>query len=90
MEKMISLFIDLHRKFYDHEDTVGPFKGTDFPQREIYLEIIPNAVKRLCPDVEYWPNSPWGGAEEANDPTIGDIHQWDGRNSTPFSTTVTY
>ncbi|TVY18725.1 Beta-mannosidase B [Lachnellula arida] len=76
----------LRKKIYDHEDVVGPFKDTDFPQREIYLDIIPNTVKRLCPDVQYWPNSPWGGAE-ANDPTIGDIHQWDGENLTTFLTT---
>jgi beta-mannosidase len=57
---------------------LGPFHDTDFPQREIYLDIIPNAVKMLCPEVQYWPNSPWGGAEEANDPTVGDLHQWDG------------
>jgi hypothetical protein len=69
---------DFCRKHYDHTDTVGPFEDTEFPQRKIYLDIIPKIVKSLC-DVQYWANSPWGGAEIANDTTIGDIHQWDGK-----------
>ncbi|KUJ17064.1 uncharacterized protein LY89DRAFT_646183 [Mollisia scopiformis] len=51
----------------------------EFPQRKIY-----KIVERLCPDVQYWANSPWGGAKEANDPTIGDIHQWDGTFSRSY------
>ncbi|RDL29715.1 uncharacterized protein BP5553_10695 [Venustampulla echinocandica] len=67
----------MKKKHYDHTDTVGPFEDTDFPQRKIYLDIIPKMVEELCPDIQYWPNSPWGGKEKANDPTVGDIHQWD-------------
>ena len=61
---------------YDPKDTKGPFLDTSFPQREIYLNILPSVAAALAPDIPYWPNSPWGGAE-ANDPTVGDIHQWD-------------
>ncbi|KAF2094707.1 glycoside hydrolase [Rhizodiscina lignyota] len=62
---------------YDHDDTEGPFLDTDFPQREIYLKILPKVAKYLAPSIPYWPNSPWGGSETANDPTIGDTHMWE-------------
>lgn len=69
---------NLPRKHYDHTDTVGPYEDTEFPQRKIYLDIIPKVLEELCPEIQYWPNSPWGGKEAANDPTVGDIHQWGG------------
>lgn len=69
------------RKHYDHTDTIGPFDDSEFPQRKLYLDIIPKIVKELCPGIQYWPNSPWGGKEKANDPTVGDIHQWDGKDT---------
>lgn len=53
----------------------GPFDDTVFPARKIYLDLLPKTAQRLCPDVPYWANSPWGGAT-TNDVTIGDIHQW--------------
>ncbi|PSN71484.1 glycoside hydrolase, partial [Corynespora cassiicola Philippines] len=60
---------------YDHSDTTGPFLDTNFPQREIFLKILPEECTRLAPTTQYWPSSPWGGST-ANDPTVGDIHQW--------------
>ncbi|EXJ80112.1 hypothetical protein A1O1_08254 [Capronia coronata CBS 617.96] len=62
---------------YDHEDTQGPFEGKGFPQREIYLRILPEIVREVAPSITYWANSPWGGKKEANDLTVGDIHQWE-------------
>lgn len=62
---------------YDHNDTEGPFLDTAFPQREIYLKVLPKVAKAIAPSIPYWPNSPWGGAETANDPTIGDTHMWE-------------
>ncbi|CAK7205393.1 hypothetical protein SEUCBS139899_008164 [Sporothrix eucalyptigena] len=70
------MFVDLFQKLdYDHDDMVGPFDDTPFPQRKIYLDTIPRLAEKLCPNVPYWANSPFGGAE-ANDLTVGDIHQW--------------
>ncbi|KAJ9136624.1 Beta-mannosidase-like protein [Pleurostoma richardsiae] len=69
------MFVDFDGIQYDHYDTVGPFDDKPFPQRKIYLEVLPKVAARLCPDVFYWANSPYGGAI-ANDATVGDIHQW--------------
>lgn len=71
------MFADWKMK-YDHEDLTGPFENTSFPQRKIYLDILPKVAHKLAPSTPYWANSPWGGLT-ANDETIGDIHQWDGR-----------
>ncbi|KAK5189616.1 hypothetical protein LTR99_006149 [Exophiala xenobiotica] len=60
---------------YDYADVTGPFDDTDFPQRKIYLQLLPEISKRLAPKIQYWPSSPWGG-RSANDTTGGDIHQW--------------
>ncbi|OAL44507.1 glycoside hydrolase [Pyrenochaeta sp. DS3sAY3a] len=69
------MLADWDKVKYDHSDTTGPFLDTPFPQREIYLKILPSVVEDLAPSVEYWPSSPWGGSS-ANDTTVGDIHQW--------------
>ncbi|KAK5308933.1 hypothetical protein LTR93_012313, partial [Exophiala xenobiotica] len=47
-----------------------------YPQRKLYLDVLPKAVSEVAPEVQYWTNSPWGGAS-ANDLTVGDVHQWD-------------
>lgn len=78
---VITYKANLGRKNYDHLDVDGPFEDTEFPQRKIYLDAIPKIAKELCPDVQYWPSSPWGGAKIANDLTVGDVHQWDGKFS---------
>ena len=44
---------------YDFDDVSGPFDDTAFPQRKIYLDVIPKVAAKLCPQVKYWPNSPW-------------------------------
>jgi beta-mannosidase len=46
-----------------------------FPARYIYEHLLPKLCQRLIPDVPYTPGSPFGGSF-ANDPTVGDIHQW--------------
>jgi hypothetical protein len=46
---------------------------------------MPKIAEKLCPNVQYWANSPWGGAKEANDLTVGDVHQWDGSFLSPIS-----
>jgi beta-mannosidase len=51
---------------------------TNFPGRYIYEKLLPELVGRYAPGVFYHPGSPWGGGKPTRDPTIGDIHQWDG------------
>ncbi|PVH82573.1 glycoside hydrolase family 2 protein, partial [Cadophora sp. DSE1049] len=57
-------------------DTKGPFENTSFPQRKIYFEILPAIAAELAPNVPYWVNSPWGGKTSSNDPTVGNVHEW--------------
>lgn len=46
-----------------------------YKDRKLFFETIPNVVTKLSKQIPYWPSSPFGG-KDANDPTIGDIHQW--------------
>jgi beta-mannosidase len=69
---------------YDHHDVKGPFLDKPFEWREIYLGVLPKVVKEVAPGVQYWPSSPWGG-DTANDLTVGDVHQWDGKSISIFS-----
>ena len=46
-----------------------------YPERKLYFETIPKVLDRLGKSLPYWPSSPFGGAD-ANDLTVGDIHQW--------------
>lgn len=63
---------------YDFSDHNGPFTADKaFPQRQIFLQLIPEVCARLAPTTQFWPSSPWGDAgKDASDPTYGDIHQW--------------
>ncbi|CAK7237609.1 hypothetical protein SBRCBS47491_010042 [Sporothrix bragantina] len=70
-------------ELYDHADTKGPFPADKpFPQRAIYLDILPKVAAKIAPTTFYWANSPWsapdadGKGAEANDLTRGDVHQW--------------
>ncbi|KAL4937123.1 glycoside hydrolase superfamily [Aspergillus oleicola] len=70
-------FMIKDRQGYDFSDLRGPFEETTFPQRKIYLQLLPEVAKRLAPQITYWGNSPYGaGGKDASDPTVGDIHQW--------------
>lgn len=46
---------------------------------KIFEYILPQYVKELAPDVEYWPSSPscGGGLDRANNDSVGDTHYWD-------------
>jgi beta-mannosidase len=41
----------------------------------IYNEIIPVIVRSNCPEIPYWPSSPYGG-KSPNDNEAGDRHHW--------------
>jgi beta-mannosidase len=58
----------------DNHDAEGWLK-TEFPARYIYEKILPDACAELIPTTYYQPGSPWGGVN-SDDPTVGDIHQW--------------
>jgi beta-mannosidase len=52
---------------------------TDFPARYIYEHLLPKAVQKIIPSAYYHPGSPWGDGKITSDPTVGDMHQWNGR-----------
>jgi len=70
------LIADWLKVEYDYKDTKGPFENTNFPQRKIYLQLLPEICNQLCPNIQYWPSSPWGEGTNSLDSTFGDIHQW--------------
>jgi beta-mannosidase len=41
----------------------------------IYNELIPSLIRANCPEIPYWPSSPYGG-EAPNDNETGDRHHW--------------
>lgn len=62
---------------FDFADLTGPFEDKPFPQRKIYLQVLPEVAARLAPNITYWANSPWGAGEQpSSDLTVGDVHQW--------------
>lgn len=62
---------------FDYSDLKGPFEDKPFPQRKIYLQLLPEVASRLAPNIPYWANSPWSaGDQPASDLTVGDVHQW--------------
>lgn len=71
---------------YNYEDkNRDNWLKTDFPARYIYEEILPTAVRQESPDVYYHPGSPWGDGKPTPDPTVGDMHQWNGEFDANFS-----
>lgn len=54
---------------------------TEFPARYIYEKILPEVCLEHAPSIPYHPGSPFGGDDSSNNPTIGDIHQWNGASS---------
>lgn len=51
-------------------DITCPFYG-----EVIYHELLPEVLEELDPSRPYWPSSPYGGSD-ANDPEVGDRHNW--------------
>ena len=69
---------------WDPRDRGDPEKWLKggFPGRYVYEKVLPEVVTKWVPGVGYHPGSPWGG-DGANDPKVGDIHQWNGTSSHP-------
>lgn len=51
-------------------DMTSPFYG-----ETIYHELIPDVLQQYDDSRGYWPSSPFGG-NDANDPDVGDRHNW--------------
>lgn len=67
---------------YDFEDkNRDNWLKSDFPARYIYEELLPTVIREECPWVFYHPGSPWGDGKPTSDPTVGDLHQWNGKLS---------
>jgi beta-mannosidase len=62
---------------------------TDFPARYIYEKTLVDVTKELVPDTYYHFGSPYGGTD-TTDPTLGDIHQWNGTIRLPANILQTF
>jgi beta-mannosidase len=52
--------------------------GRTMPCYGLFHLVIPRILKQENPDIPYWPSSPYSpDSGDANDPTVGDQHQWD-------------
>ena len=71
---------------YDRNDhDTEKWLKSSFPARYIYEKVLVDVTKELTPNTYYHFGSPWGGSD-TRDPTVGDIHQWNGmRCSVPNS-----
>jgi beta-mannosidase len=66
---------------YDYDGDKDPeswLKGS-FPSRYIFEYLLPKILVEEDPHTIYHPSSPWGDGKHTTDPTVGDIHQWDGK-----------
>lgn len=69
-------FAETEKLNYDPKDSnPDNWLKTNFPARYIYEKVLSDVCKDLIPGTYYHPGSPWGG-KNSNDPTVGDIHQW--------------
>lgn len=70
---------------YNYEDKDREhWLKTDFPARYIYEHLLPSIVRDYSPSVFYHPGSPWGDGKITSDPTVGDLHQWNGKKRSFF------
>lgn len=48
----------------------------EMPGYKIYHKLIPNILKKIDPNHQYWPSSPFGNDEDPNSFNSGNTHQW--------------
>ena len=66
---------------YDAENhNAESWLTTNFPARYIYEKILVDVTQELVPETYYHFGCPFGG-KDTRDPTVGDIHQWNGNSS---------
>jgi len=68
----------LEYKSEDHDPE--SWLRSSFPARYIYEHLLPKLVEEEAPGTIYHPGSPWGDGKHTNDPTVGDIHQWNSKS----------
>ena len=73
---------------YEDKDPENWLK-TDFPARYIYEKLLPDVVAEYSPSTFYHPGSPWGDGKISSDPTVGDLHQWNGQFFSSRSLVIT-
>ncbi|CAH0014311.1 unnamed protein product [Clonostachys rhizophaga] len=62
---------------YNYEDKdPESWRRSTFPARYIYEHLLPKLIQEEDPYMIYHPSSPWGDGKPLDDPTVGDIHQW--------------
>lgn len=65
---------------YNYEDKdPNSWLKTDFPARYYYEYLLPKIVAEEHKNATYHPTSPWGDGKRTDNPTFGDIHQWDSK-----------
>jgi beta-mannosidase len=71
---------EMHNLDYDYanKDTESWLKPS-FPARYIYEQLLQEVMKKELQSVAYWPSSPFSEGKDTADKTIGDLHQWNGR-----------
>lgn len=73
---------------YDpHDKDPSNWLKTSFPARYIYEKLLVDVTKELVPGTYYHFGSPFGG-KDTRDPSVGDIHQWNGRLILPKVTLI--
>lgn len=74
---------------YENKDVESWLKvnkeKTTYPARYIYEHLLPEVMKVESPNVVYWPSSPFSDGKSTSDKTVGDLHQWNGIHSPPYS-----
>lgn len=66
-----------HLDYDPHDKDPQSWLKSSFPARYIYEKVLVDVTKELIPGTYYHFGSPWGGVD-TRDPTVGDIHQWNG------------
>lgn len=52
-------------------------KSKKFYGRDIYHKLLPQTAAELDPDRDYITSTPFGTAQNPNEPSTGTVHQWD-------------
>lgn len=69
-------FMESENLEYDPNDPdPSSWLKTNFPARFIYEKLLVDVTRKLAPGTYYHFGSPYGG-KNTQDPTVGDIHQW--------------
>jgi beta-mannosidase len=74
---------------YEDKDPDSWLKS-NFPARYYYEYLLPKMVAEEHKDAVYHPTSPWGDGKRTDNPTVGDIHQWNSESLNLFGSSEPY